>query len=137
MVDILGVKEYRLALRENKLLGLKCKACGFVTAPPRLACRHCGANDSIIVKLSGKGKIVTFTSVFIPPESHRGQTPYLVVVVELVEGPWIMGNIQGADPNKATLDLIGKSVYMDNNLIPNDKKPPEDIAPMFVLESQS
>ncbi len=135
MGDKLGVKEYRLALRENKLQGLKCKACGFVTAPPRLACRHCGATDSEIVQLSGKGKIITFTSIFIPPESHRGQTPYLVIVVELAEGPWIMGNIQGIEPNKATLDLIGKTVHMDNNLIPNDKKPPEDIAPMFVLEN--
>lgn len=134
MGDKLGVKEYRLALRENKLLGLKCKACGFVTAPPRLACRHCGATDSDMVELSGKGKIATFTTVFIPPESRRGQTPYLVVVIELEEGPWIMGNIQGADPATATLDLIGKTVYMNNNLIPRDRKPPEDIAPMFVLE---
>ena len=134
MGDKLGVKEYRLALRENKLLGLKCKACGFVTAPPRLACRHCGATDSDMVELSGKGKIATFTTVFIPPESRRGQTPYLVVVIELEEGPWIMGNIQGADLATATLDLIGKTVYMNNNLIPRDRKPPEDIAPMFVLE---
>lgn len=134
MGDKLGVKEYRLALRENKLLGLKCKACGFVTAPPRLACRHCGATDSDMVELSGRGKIATFTTVFIPPESRRGQTPYLVVVIELEEGPWIMGNIQGADPATATLDLIGKTVYMNNNLIPRDRKPPEDIAPMFVLE---
>jgi uncharacterized OB-fold protein len=134
MGDKLGVKEYRLALRENRLLGLKCKSCGFVTTPPRLACRHCRATDSEIVQLSGKGKIATFTSIFIPPESRRGQTPYLVVVVELEEGPWIMGNIQGADPANTTLDLIGKAVYMNNDLIPHDRKPPEDIAPMFVLE---
>ena len=105
-----------------------------MTATPRLACRHCGATDSDMVELSGKGKIATFTTVFIPPESHQGKTPYLVVVVELAEGPWIMGNIQGADPATATLDLIGKTVYMNNNLIPRDRKPPEDIAPMFVLE---
>ncbi len=134
MGDKLGVKEYRLALRENKLLGLKCKTCGFVTAPPRLSCRHCGAMDSDKVELSGKGKIATFTSVFIPPERRRGQTPYLVVVVEMAEGPWIMGNIRGADPANTDLALIGKAVYMNNNLIPNDRKPPEDIAPMFVLE---
>jgi uncharacterized OB-fold protein len=133
MGEKLGVKEYRLALRENKLLGLKCKTCGFVTAPPRLACRLCGALDSDIFELSGKGRIVTFTSVCIPPENRRGQAPYLVVVVELEEGPWIMGNLEGADPEKSTLDLIGKTVYMNNDLIPDDRKPPEDIAPMFVL----
>jgi uncharacterized protein len=134
MGDTLGVKEYRTSLRENKLLGLKCKACGFVTTPPRYACRHCGATDSSIVQLSGRGKIVTFTSVYIPPENRRGQQPYLVVVVELEEGPWIMGNLQGADPANVTLDLIGKTVYMNNNLIPDDRIPPEDIAPLFVLK---
>jgi uncharacterized protein len=133
MGDILGVKEYRLALRENRLLGLKCKACGFVTTPPRLACRHCGALDAEIVQLTGRGKITTFTSVYIPPENRRGQQPYLVVTVELEEGPWIMGNLTGADPANSTLDLIGKRVYMNNNLIPNDRNPPEDISPMFVL----
>ena len=133
MGDQLSVKEYRQALRANNLLGLKCKACGFVTAPPRLACRHCGDTDSELIKLSGKGKIETFTVVHIPPENRRGQQPYIVVVAKMEEGPWVMGNLNEGDLGKASLDLIGKAVYMDNTLIPNNLGHPEDIAPMFVL----
>jgi uncharacterized protein len=129
----ISVKEYFAALRENRLLGLKCQDCGFVTAPPRLACRKCSSQNSVVVELSGKGKIVTFTSVHIPPESRRGQAPYLVVMVELKEGPWILGNLEGVDPNRATLDLIDKKVTLKNRL-PGDKTTKSnDIPPIFIL----
>jgi uncharacterized OB-fold protein len=108
----LRVKEYLAALEDNRLLGLKCKQCDFVTAPPRLACRKCGGYDSEVVELCGRGKIATFTSVHVPTESRRGKTPYLVVLVELEEGPWIMGNLEGVDPSSASFDLMDKKVAM-------------------------
>jgi uncharacterized protein len=129
----IGVKEYLAALRENKLLGLKCKRCGFVTAPPRLACRKCAAQEGEVVQLSGKGKIATFTSVYIPPESRRGKTPYIVVLVELDEGPWIMGNLAGTDPATASLELMDKKVFMKNKPSPDDKGAEDGIVPIFSL----
>ena len=133
MASNITVKEYFAALKENRLPGVKCKSCGFVTSPPRLACRKCGGHDTQLVELSGKGKIVTFTSVYIPPENRRNQAPYLVVMVELDEGPWIMGNLNGLDPTTATIELIGKRVKMDNTSL--DKTDPKsDAAPQFVLE---
>ncbi len=131
----ISINEYLATLGENRLLGLKCKDCGFITAPPRLACRKCAGQDTEPVELSGKGKIVTFTSVYIPTENRRGQTPYLVIMVELDEGPWIMGNISGVDPLTASLDLIDKRVIM-NNLSPVDGRILKDgIIPQFVLDN--
>lgn len=128
------VKDYLAALRENRLLGLKCRECGFITAPPRLACRHCSGRNSEILELSGKGKIATFTSVYIPPESRRGKTPYTVVLVELDEGPWIMGNLSGVDPAQISLEIIGHSVIMNNTLLLQGESPEDDIiAPLFEL----
>jgi uncharacterized OB-fold protein len=125
------VKEYLAALRINKLLGLKCQDCGFVTAPPRLACRKCAGQDTEVVELSGKGKIATFTSVYVPPQNRRGHTPYIVVLVELDEGPWIMGNLNGIDPATASLELIDKRVIM-KNMLPSGEKCPEDcLVPQF------
>lgn len=125
------VKQYLAALRENKLLGLKCHECGFVTAPPRLACRRCGSWDNEPVELSGCGKIVSFTSISIPPESHRGKAPYLVVMVELDEGSWIMGNVRGPDPANTSIEIIGQRVKMDNSLA--NREEGQEIAPLFVL----
>jgi uncharacterized protein len=126
------VKEYLSALGENRLLGLKCKECGFITTPPRLACRKCAAQDPEVVELSGKGKIVTFTSVYVPPERRRGKTPYLIVMVELDEGPWIMGNLSGFDPALASMDLIDKRVIMKNMPPSGDKNPKDGIVPQFL-----
>jgi uncharacterized protein len=130
----ISVKEYLTALTENRLLGLKCRECGFITAPPRLACRKCGSHETDNVELGGKGKIVTFTVVHLPPENRRGQPPYLVVMVELDEGPWIMGNLSGLDPAKATLELIGRRIHMQNQPLPEGQKPENGVSPLFVLE---
>jgi uncharacterized OB-fold protein len=129
----ISVKEYAAALKDNKLMGLKCKECGFITAPPRLACRQCSSLENEVVQLSGKGAITTFTSIHIGVESRHGKTPYLVVMVNLDEGPWIMGDLEGVDPNTATLDLIGKRVIMKNP--PMETIPAEGVAPVFVLDS--
>jgi uncharacterized protein len=130
---MITVKEYFAALKQNKLLGVKCKNCGFVTAPPRLSCRRCSCQETHVVELSGKGKIATFTSVHIPPENRRGKAPYLVVLVELEEGSWIMGDLNGPDPSTATLDLIGRQVKMDNSSL-DVSDPKSDAAPQFILQ---
>jgi uncharacterized protein len=130
------ISDYLAALRENRLLGTHCPACGFITAPPRLACRRCGGFGGETVQLSGSGRIATFTAVHIASQHHQGQTPYLVVMVELLEGPWIMGNLKGVDPATANLDLIGLQVKMDNSLY-GDVQPPDGIAPLFVLDTQT
>lgn len=135
MYSKITVQEYQAALQENKLLGLKCAQCGFITAPPRLSCRKCGGQDNTPVTLTGKGKIATFTSVYVPTESRKGKTPFLVVAVEMDEGPWVMGNLIGFDPNNASIDLIDKKVIMKNISSNGDKLPEGHIAPQFVLES--
>ncbi len=135
MGPIISVKEYIAALKENRLLGLKCRECGFVTSPPRLTCRKCSGQNLAVTELSGKGKITTFTSVYIPPESHRGRAPYLVILVELNEGPWIMGNLDGVDPSTATMELISKNVKLQKRLISGEKNPSADVSPLFILEN--
>ena len=106
---------------------------GFITAPPRLACRQCASLDNEVVQLTGKGAIVTFTSIHVGVSNRRGKTPYLVVMVKLDEGPWIMGDLEGVDPSTTTLDLIDKRVVLKNPAL--EKIPPEGIAPIFVLDN--
>jgi len=110
---------YRDALKEGKLLGLKCNQCGAYTAPPRKVCSKCGSEDLEIVSLSGKGEIQTFTVIYVPPEGF--EAPFVVAMVKLDEGPWVMGNIEGVDPNNVTMDIIGRRVRVGYKELPADK----------------
>jgi uncharacterized OB-fold protein len=132
----LTFKDYNEALKQNKLLGLKCKQCDAVTVPPKITCGNCASADLDIVELSGKGKIQTFTTVFVPPEGRESECPYVIVLVELDEGPWIMGNLTGIDPNKVTMDIMGKKVNMGHAVFPGDRYSAGDEArPLFSLEA--
>ena len=119
----LTFKDYNEALKKNKLLGLKCPDCSVITVPPKMACVKCTSPDMDIVELEGKGKIQTFTTVNVAPEGRQDEVPYTIVLVELDEGPWIMGNLIGIDPAQATMEeLINKRVKMEKSeVFPGDK----------------
>ena len=133
----LTFKKYNDALKQNKLLGLKCKQCGAITVPPKMVCRACTSPDMEIIELSSRGKIKTFTTVNVAAEGRECEVPYTIVMVELDEGPWIMGNLIDIDPGKATMDyLIGKRVKMGSKVFPGDIYSAGNGArPLFSFES--
>ena len=129
-------KDYSAALKNNKLLGLKCNDCGAITVPPKMACWKCASPNMEVVELSGKGKIQTFTTINVAPEGRENEVPYTVALVELDEGPWIMGNIVEMEPSKITMDIIGKRVAMGHKVFCGDKYSAGDAArPLFSFES--
>ena len=133
----LTFKEFDEALKNDKILGLKCNQCGNINVPPKMVCSKCTSTDMKVVELGGKGKIQTFTTVNVTSEGREGEVPYTIVLVELDEGPWIMGNLGGIDPKNASMELIGKRVTMKDNLVfPGDKySAGEQARPHFHLVS--
>lgn len=127
-------KDYNEALKENRLLGLKCNDCGAITTPPKMVCRQCSGSDMEVIELKGSGKIKTFTTVFVASEGREEEVPYTIVIVELDDGPWVMGNLGGIDPNEASMELIGKKVTMGCKVFPGDKySAGEGARPLFSL----
>ena len=134
----LSFKEYNEALKQKKLLGLKCKSCGAVTVPPKMVCRSCASPELDVVELKGNGKIQTFTTCNVAAEGREGEVPYTILLIELDEGPWIMGNLVGVEPEKATMEgLMGKKVKMtEPGVFLGDKySAGEGASPAFVLEA--
>jgi hypothetical protein len=119
----LTFKQFNETLRKkNKLLGLNCDDCGKYTCPPKMTCQECGGTNLKIAELSGNGKIVTFTSSYVIAAGREVEAPILVILVELDEGPWVMGNLVGIDPNQATMEsIIGKKVQLvATRVLPTD-----------------
>ena len=128
----LTYNQYTEALKEDKLLGLKCQQCGAITTPPKKVCIECASEDLEVIPLSGQGEIQTFTVVRVPPEGL--EAPYVIGIAKLDEGPWLMGNIINVDPDKANIELIGKRVKTGHKVLPGDKfSGGELVAPTFSI----
>ena len=122
--------EYFEALKENTLKGLKCLHCGTITVPPKATCEECASPDREVTLLSGEGSIKTFTVIRVPPEGF--QAPYIVVMVQLKEGPWLMGNLDGVEPDSASMELIGKKVKLGHKVVAQMKyTAAEGVVPLF------
>jgi hypothetical protein len=132
----LTFKDYNAALKQAKLQGLKCESCGNVMAQPRLVCGKCGSTGLSVIDLKGSGVIQSFTVMNVAPEGREAEVPYIIVLVELSEGPWIMGNLSGTAPADATMDIIGKQVMMGKPVIVVDKYSGGEVAgPVFTMEA--
>lgn len=128
----LTYKTYNDSLKKNKLLGLKCKDCATVTCPPKMTCQECAGTNLEITELSGKGKIVTFTTSNVAPLGREVEAPYTIVLVELEEGAWIMGNLIDIDPSKVGMELIGRKVKLGHKVFPGDLySAGEGVRPLF------
>ncbi len=126
----MGAIEYQLTFKQfnetlrkkNKLLGLVCDDCSKFTCPPKMTCQECGGTNLKITELNGGGKIMTFTSIYVVAAGREAEVPILVILVELNEGPWIMGNLVGIDPNQATIEsVMGRKVQLvTSRVLPTD-----------------
>lgn len=118
MTENVTFEQYRKGLEEGRLLGLMCASCGTVTCPPMAVCRSCGSPRQRPVTLSGKGIIRTFTVIRIPPEGRKA--PYVVAMVELEEGPWVMGALLDVEPHQADMHLMDREVRVTSLPLQSD-----------------
>ena len=110
--------QYQQALSQGSFLGLRCQSCHSLTFPPLGVCRVCGSNRLTAESIQNQGTLRTFTVIRVPPQGR--EAPYIVAMVELEEGPWVMGNLIDVDPNNADLGLIGKKVRLATQQVPGD-----------------
>jgi len=118
----LTYEEYKQGLLDDKLLGLRCMDCGELLLPPSAVCTSCGGSNMEVNSFSKKGKIKTFSVIRVGPVGYN--TPYVVALVELQDGPWVVGNLISFDPTKASMDLIEKEVSVGSRILPHDPAEP-------------
>jgi hypothetical protein len=99
-------------LAEEKLMGSECTGCGSRFVPPRPMCPVCFRAAMQWVEISGRGRLVAFTCISIPPPFMRAQgfhrkNPYVSGVVELEEGGRVDARIEGVDPLQPETIRIG------------------------------
>ena len=100
--------------RRHELLVRRCQECGEYQWPSRPMCSHCHSFDLEWVKVSGKGTLYTYTvanRAFHP--AFQGDVPYGVVIVELDEGPRMVGNSEGVAPEDLKIGMTMETAFND------------------------
>ncbi|GAB4109642.1 MAG: Zn-ribbon domain-containing OB-fold protein [Roseiflexaceae bacterium] len=55
--------------------------------------------------LSGRGTIYSFTIVRQPPEGYDMQSPYVLAMVQLAEGPMVTAQLTDCDEQQVAIDM--------------------------------
>lgn len=78
-------------LKRGELVSTVCIECRKQFFPPRVHCNQCLSSDVSWELIPGKGKIISFSEVYVPPKGFEKYAPYMVVVVKLVSGGILLG----------------------------------------------
>ncbi len=96
LTDVTG--PYWEAARKGTLQLQRCLPCRAIVHYPRRWCPHCWSTTLEPIDASGKGAVVSFTIVHQPPDDSFGHdTPYVLAIVQLAEGPTMLANVTGPD----------------------------------------
>jgi uncharacterized protein len=97
---------YWTAAREGRLLIKRCADCGKAHHYPRELCPHCHSDRVTWEQASGKGTVYTYTVARRPAgPAFKGDTPYVVALVELAEGPRMMTNLITVAPERVRIGM--------------------------------
>ncbi|MEE8601374.1 Zn-ribbon domain-containing OB-fold protein [Euzebya tangerina] len=95
------------ATRDRRLVLQTCAACGTAQHYPRALCTTCGATDQLTLEpASGEGVVHASTVVHRAPHPDL-ETPYVIALVDLAEGPRLMTRL---DVDPETGPFTGRSV---------------------------
>ena len=96
---------YWQAAAEGRLLVQQCPACGQRQFYPRALCTSCGGEPEWL-ECSGRGTVHTFTVVRqYGARPFRDELPYAIGMVELEEGPMMLGAITDCDVDGVSIGM--------------------------------
>ena len=82
----------------------QCTACNEFRHPPRWYCPACHSDQYEFVPVSGRGTIYSMAiNHFTVDRAWIDELPYITAVVQLEEGPRVVGDLRGVKPGEVAL----------------------------------
>jgi uncharacterized OB-fold protein len=97
-------KHWRLRAARYRLEGQRHRSSGALRFPPEPAL-GAEAEQWEPYGLSGAGAVYSFTVVRQAPAGQEEQTPYILAMVKLAEGPLITAQLTDCDPQDVAIDM--------------------------------
>jgi uncharacterized OB-fold protein len=105
-------KPFWEAARRGELRLPRCKACSHISVQFERWCPRCASQETEWARMSGRGSVwshVKFHRMYF--KSFEDELPYNVALVELEEGPRLITNLVGIDPNSIEIGLEVEAVF--------------------------
>ena len=107
---------YWESCRKHELCVQHCDACGHHQFYPRIVCSACMSDKLSPITCDGNGEITSFTVVRRAiSEAYKPETPYVVALIRLSEGPTMMSNIVQCEPEDVAVGMSVAVVFEDWN----------------------
>jgi uncharacterized OB-fold protein len=114
----------RIDRAAGRLVGTRCGHCGSVSWPGRPVCQRCGAAEAAETRLSDRGTLITYTTVWVPRPGLPA--PYVLGQVDLEDGVRVFAHGRGLT-ERHRVPLPVRLVLSDD----------PDAVPPFVFEPAS
>ena len=102
------------AVKNHEIVMQRCKTCSHRFFYPREACPSCLSPDLEWAPVSGKGRLYSYTVIYQPANrAFQDNVPYIYAMVELEEGPRMIGNLIDCPIEEARVDMPVTAVFDD------------------------
>lgn len=92
----------------------RCRDCGAVQHRPRALCVSCLSDRIEHFVASGRGTVHTFTVTHQnQAPAFRNALPYVLAWIDLDEGPRVLSNISGCDPDQVRIGMPVAVEFVD------------------------
>jgi len=97
----------------GELVLQRCRACQSVQHKPRAICARCLSSDIEHFVASGRGSVYSYTVTHqngMP--GFQNACPYVLAYVDLEEGPRLMTNITGCEPERVEIGMAVRAEHV-------------------------
>ncbi|MFQ5887114.1 MAG: Zn-ribbon domain-containing OB-fold protein [Candidatus Hydrothermarchaeales archaeon] len=103
---------WRKTQSRYNLKGVRCTRCNDSYVPPRRICPKCRRASKLEdIKLEARGEVVTYTIIHSAPEGFEKQTPYIMAIVELKDGPKLTTQVVDCEADEIRIGMPVEGVF--------------------------
>ena len=113
------VKDFVKYLEEGKIMVTRCSRCGKLYFPPRADCPDDLSADMTWQELSGKCKLLTYTTAHFAPTGFQDDLPYIIALAGCEEGVKVYA-LLSKDINEKEIH-IGMDLQLTPLQLPNSR----------------
>jgi len=113
------VADFVKYLEEGKIMATRCRKCGRLYFPPRADCPNDLSSEMKWEELSGRCKLLTYTTVHFAPTGFQDDLPYTLALARCEEGVNVYARLS-KDINENEIS-IGMDLKLTPVKLPNDR----------------